>query len=139
MLLLALFACAKTEIGVTPTLLDWGEVDFHAEMGESGYEPLPVSIVNTGDEPADIAIIGFPDDRLQLNVALLAGEDPPVLPTLAPFDTHVVTIGVKSYELTELTTLVEGSFTLSSDGMKDPVVVSWQYVPVRNQPVDTGI
>jgi len=138
MLLLALFACSKTEIGVTPTLLDWGEVDFHPEVPETGHEPLQISIVNTSEEDADVVISGFPDERFQLNVALLSVEDPPTLPTLAPLATHVITVGVRAYEEGERDTLVEGSFTLGADGMKEPVTVAWKYVPVRNIPIDTG-
>jgi hypothetical protein len=137
-LLLALLACSKTEIGVTPQFLDWGEVDFQQEMGTSGYEPQTMIITNTGEKDVDIQLVGFPSDRLLLGVAQLASDDPPTLPTLPPTASHQFTIGVQSYELGEQTTLVEGSFDVTAEGVKEPITVNWQYVPIRDLVEDSG-
>lgn len=137
--LLLLAACGSPDgsIAVAPDALDWGKVDFQADLPAEGYDARSVEVTNTGDAPIDVEINGFDTDHLVLG-AILALDAPPTLPTLEPGSTQLLTVGVGGYLDGERDTVVEGSFLLDSPDLAAPVEVTWAFEPYRDLDDDTG-
>lgn len=126
---LCLIACGSAELAVSPSSLDWGEVDFQEERPGDGYAPFDVVLRNDGSRPLDLSVRSFDSDRLLLSARF---EEEPRLPRLEPGQQHVITVGVWAYLPGEWDTLVEGEFRVTGDQLRDPVIVPWSFTPVRN-------
>ncbi|TVQ91319.1 MAG: hypothetical protein EA397_09665 [Deltaproteobacteria bacterium] len=129
LLTLLLVGCGSGELAVSPAALDFGEVDFHQERPDEGYDALEVVLRNDGSRPLDLSIRSFDSERLQLGARF---EEEPSLPRLEPGSQQVITVGVWAYRPGEWDQLVEGSFRIHGDQLRDPVAVPWSFTPVRN-------
>ena len=135
--LLLLSACSSGQLSVSPTNIAWGDVDFQQTLPTEGYDPQTITVVNEGSRDLDITVVGFDTDRLLLG-ALLVQEQPPVLGTLQPDQTVLLTASVVDYLDGERDTEVTGAFSLDADGLGEPVEITWSFTPIRNIIVDTG-
>ncbi len=135
--LLLLVACGGDPLVVTPTNIQWGEVDFQEDMPVDGYDAQQVILQNTGNKELQFRVTGFDESHLQLGAIWQDAGSYTLLPT-AGGSSNVLSVGVIDYELGELTTEVSGSFSITADGLRDPVVVSWAFTPVRKFSGDTG-
>jgi hypothetical protein len=133
-----LLGCSGDRLFVAPTVLDWGEVDFHQEQPPEGYSAQTLLIRNERAGSVEVLLDDFDDLRLVLGAPNLTSDDPPRLPPLRSGDSHVLTVGVGGYEPGERDTLVSGAFTVTTDNQRHAVGVQWSFVPIRNIPVDTG-
>ena len=131
---LSVAGCAPTAIEVTPTSLDFGEVDFQQEVPAGGFNPQAVTITNTGETVVAPSVTGFDDTRLVLD-GLFESTDPPTVFPLDPGASVTVQVAVVGYDLGERDTTVNGQFRVSADGA-EAVDVQWSFVPVRR--FDTG-
>ena len=129
-----LVGCARPVFQVSPTSLEFGEVDFQQEVPVSGFNPQSVTITNTGETVVAPAVTGFDDTRLVLD-GLFESTDPPTVFPLDPGASITVQVAVVSYALGERDTAVNGQFRMSADDA-EPVEVDWTFVPVRR--FDTG-
>jgi hypothetical protein len=128
-LLFTAVGCASAEVAVTPESLDFGAVDFNLPMPVDGYNAIDVRVENVGSKPVDLRLRGVDEDRLLVSARF---EDPPRLPILQADQHLVLTVGVIGYTPGELTSVVEGSFRLASDQLRDPIVIGFSYAPERN-------
>ena len=139
LLLGALVACGGADLSVSPVSLDFGEVDFQQTRPDAGFDPLPVTITNNGKDPVDLVIENFDSTHLLLGAQLVV-DDPPTLASLEEGQQAVLTVAVWDYDVAagERDSLVKGSFDLNASNLKDPLVVSWSFTPIRNIGGDTG-
>jgi hypothetical protein len=128
--------CGHGDVLVSPTSLDFGEVDFQTDIPEAGYGAIDVSITNVGKKDLDLTIRGF--DATRLVIGGFFPETPYVMDTLPSGAATTISVGVLSYEPGERDTLVEGSFDVTADNLKDPVTVTWSFTPIRNIGGDTS-
>ena len=136
-ILLCLAACAgEAPLQITPTTLDFGDVDFQPATPSEGYAAQTLSFENTTGRRLTVSFPDFPSDRLTLT-ALFSEPQPPTLSPLDPGESQAVVIGVSSYELGERDTLVQTRVLLRTSRGDQVVPVS--YTPIRIIPEDTGL
>jgi len=138
--LLALFllGCSGDRLYVSPTVMEWGEVDFQQEQPPEGYDAQILLIRNDRGGSLVVLLEDFDGLRLVLGAPDLTSGDPPRLPALRAGESHVLTVGVGGYEPGERDTLVSGEFTVTTENQRHAAEVQWSFTPVRNIPVDTG-
>ena len=125
---LMLAACGSAELEVSPTTLEWGEVDFAQPRPEQGYDAREVTLRNVGSRALDLELVGFDDTRLVVGGRF---EDDYRFPTLEPDQSFVLTVGVYAYVPGEWTQFLEGSFQVDGDQLRDPIPVDWSFTPIR--------
>ena len=133
---LALAGCAGAELELTPPTVDFGEVDFQETRPPDGYGAVAIAVSNSGGRTLDLTVMGLDPARLVLS-GPVAG-DPPALEPLAPGEERLLTLGVWDYALGERDTEVSGALRFTAPQLRDPVPLSWRYVPVRGLGDDTG-
>jgi hypothetical protein len=130
LLALCTMACASGEIVVTPPAVDFGEVDFNQPRPDTGYDPRSVEIENVGSGSLDVFLLGIDRDHILVG-GQFADTDPPLLQTLEPGSSAVITLGAWGYLPGEWDNEVTGSVRLSASGLPDDVAVDWSFTPVR--------
>ena len=121
----------KGAFTVSPSSLDWGEVDFSDhpdDMEEQGYDAQTVKVKNTGEESLDVILQSFDFDRLCLDGFSAA---PVLVPTLDPGSSYVFTVGVCGYvaEDGDRDSVVSGSLDFEAVDLDGTQSVSWSYTP----------
>ncbi len=141
MLLLFAMACSKGDIGVSPAVVDWGEVDFHnaeppdCDPDQGGCDPRTAAITNNGEGDVSLIADGFDSDHIC--VQGFASDSPIDLGSLGPGATYNLVLSVCAYGPGERDGTLTGDIVFELDGAKeDTAVVSWSFIPVRNIPVD---
>ena len=141
MLLLFAMACGKGDISVSPSLIDWGQVDFHnadppeCDSDQGGCDPRTAAITNHGEGEVSLLADSFDSDHIC--VQGFAAGAPIDLGTLGPGATYNLVLAVCAYGPGERDTPLTGDIVFGLDGAReDTAVVSWSFIPVRNIPID---
>jgi hypothetical protein len=124
-------ACGKGEgqLGVFPTALDYGAVDFLLEMPEEGYASTELLLTNTGEEPLTLTLLTLDLDHLCVPGFTSA---PTALPDLDPGSSYSLFVGVCDYieEDGERDSEVKGRIEIEGDNLPQLVAVPWSFTPV---------
>lgn len=133
---LALVGCKGDPLVVTPTFVDFGEVDFQQPRPDTGYNEQQITLQNDGKSTLELRVTGIDEERVFVGAFWLSDADHTLTPIEAgSFST--LTLSVWDYEAGELTTTITGSIQIEGSKLRDPVVIDWSYVPVRNIEQDT--
>jgi hypothetical protein len=137
--LAVLAGCGSDPLIVTPTFVDFGEVDFQQARPDTGYNQQTINLQNSGKRDLDLQVAGIDETRVFVGAFWLS-EDEHTLPTIQGGSYTDLTLSVWDYdhEAGELTTTITGSIQVEGKALSDPIEIDWSYVPVRNIPVDTG-
>ena len=123
--------CGKDagQLGVFPSALDYGEVDFLDEMPEEGYASTELRLTNSGEVPLALTLATLDLDHL---CAPGFGSVPADLVELEPEESYSLFIGVCAYsaEGGERDSEVRGQIVIESDDLDGPVSVPWSFTPV---------
>ena len=113
-----------------PGNLDFGTVDFSADMPDGGYAPITLNLTNAGEGEVEITLGSFPFDYLCIPGFT---NDPVTLGTLAPTEVFSLDIGVCDYDA-EGGRGVErtGEIVIQADGFTYPV--PWRFTPEVSAP-----
>ncbi len=126
-----LAGCARADLDVEPEAIDWGEVDFLAEMPDGGYAPVDLAITNGGDAVLHAVLAEFDFDHL-CAPGFAADRMPAELPPLDPGQTYAIPVGACAYsaEGGERDTEVSGAIVITADGSDPEAEIPWSFVPV---------
>jgi hypothetical protein len=134
--MIGLVGCGSEPLIVTPQFVDFGEVDFQQPRPETGYNEQTINLQNSGKRPLELRVTGVDEDRVFVG-AFWLDEAQRALQPIGEGSYTDITLSVWDYEPGELTTTITGSIQIEGD-VRDPIVIDWQYVPVRNIEGDTG-
>ena len=138
MLAAVLYLFLLTSINLCLLMLEWASIDFHQELPDSGYDPLPITITNVSNNDIVITIRNLDEERLKLT-GFLDLSSPPTLPPMSPSSSASISLGVISYVPGELESTIEGAFTIDPGDGLESIDIPWSYTPIRNIPTDTGL
>ena len=123
--------CSKDagQLGVFPSALDYGAVDFLEEMPEEGYASTELRLTNNGEVPFTLTLATFDFDHL---CAPGFASAPTELVDLEPDESYSLFVGVCAYsaEGGERDSEVSGEIVFESDDLDAPVAVPWSFTPV---------
>lgn len=126
------WACAEPadQVGVDPTEVDLGEVEFSAEVPDGGFASVDLVFTNlTEEEDLRLTLPGYDGDRLCIE-GFDAGESREMT-TMGPGSTYVLTVGVCAYLMGEQTTLVETGISVETSLRPSSITVPIRFTPVR--------
>lgn len=137
-MIMLLIACSNGEISVSPSTLDFGEVDFNAEPmdcdGEDGgCAPTTVTIRNEGEDTLTVTGTGWDPDYLCIEGFESETLDLGTLPAGAAFDLVIAVCGKDP----GYGTLISGDLRFTPDS-GDAVTLPWSFTPIRDLGDDTG-
>lgn len=127
-------ACASGTLDVTPTSLEFGEVDFMEDVPSAGLNPIDLLLENAGEgELTNVTLSGVDAERFEVTGIVDS--------TLDEGQALQLTVGVAGYDIEggELTTEVTGNFFVNADELSESVAIPWSYTPVRNIEDDTAV
>jgi len=136
-LMACLTACGGGDLLISPTAFPLGEVNVQEDRPPAGYSARDLVLTNQTGRNLDIELLDVDSTRIFIAAPFFASDDPPTLPSLAPEETVVLTVGAWDYELGELTTELSGSFRIEANGV-DSVSIPWSFTPVRERVEDTA-
>jgi hypothetical protein len=131
MILFSLLTACGLEMGeiyVTPTNIDWGDIDFLETTPPEGYMAVALLITNTQRPSVTVEITDFDSDHLILGAVFDDGVNPSF--TLSTLEQAVITVGVGDYADGERDTLIEGSFKLTSEQLVEASTIQWSFKPI---------
>ena len=130
-ILLSLLLGCGPEMGavyVTPTNIDWGDIDFVEDAPPEGYMSVAIVVTNTQRPTLTIDIVDFDYDHLVLGAVFDDGVNPSF--TLETLEQAVITVGVGDYLDGERDTQIEGSFKFTSEQLLEPSTIQWSFKPI---------
>ena len=113
---------------VTPTNIDWGDIDFVEDAPPEGYMSVAIVVTNTQRPTLTIDIVDFDYDHLVLGAVFDDGVNPSF--TLETLEQAVITVGVGDYLDGERDTQIEGSFKFTSEQLLEPSTIQWSFKPI---------
>ena len=131
MILFSLLTGCGPEMGaiyVTPTNIDWGEIDFVESTPPEGYMAVALLVTNTDRPTITVDITDFDSEHLVLGAVFDDGVNPSF--TLDTLEQVVLTVGVGDYADGERDTIIEGAFKLTSDQLVSPTTIQWSFTPI---------
>ena len=141
--LLSLACANELSVGVTPSEVDFGTVDFRdwpSDMPVEGYDSTPVTVTNEGEKPIILTMERADHDRLCV-LGISAEMLPYEFPELDPGQSILVQLGVCAYlaEEGDRDTLIADEVILRSDKPAGQVSIPWSFTPTVIQGGDTGL
>lgn len=137
-MIMLLIACSSGEISLSPSSLDFGEVDFNAEPldcdgEEGGCSPTTVTVRNEGEDTLTVTGSGWDTDYLCIEGFESDSLDLGALPAGSAFDLVIAVCGKDPGYGSEITGSLR--FTPSSG---EALTLPWSFTPVRDLQDDTG-
>ena len=130
MILFSLLAACGPEMGaiyVSPTNIDWGDIDFVETTPPEGYKSVAIVVTNTQRPTVTIDIANFDYDHLILGAVFDDGVNPSF--TLETLEQAVITVGVGDYADGERDTQIEGAFKFTSNQLLEASTINWSFTP----------
>ncbi|MED5372460.1 MAG: hypothetical protein VX899_15710 [Myxococcota bacterium] len=135
---LLLGACATGELTLSPSSLDFGEVDFNDEPkdcdpDEGGCMPTSVRVENSGDATVSVTGGGWEEDYLCIEGFSGGSLDLGVLNPGSFFDLEIAVCGKDP----GYGTPISGAITFTPDS-GERAALEWSFTPQRDLGEDTG-
>lgn len=130
--MLLLLACAEpaVDINVSPDQLDFGEVQFTAEMPDEGFAQEEVVLTNASERETVLTLPPYDDDHL-----CIEGFDNDQLPqdltSMTHQATYVLRVGICGYIPGEADSEVALTLTVQTDGTPSTVEIPITFTPIR--------
>lgn len=137
-MIILLIACTSGEISVSPSSLDFGEVDFNDEPldcdgEEGGCSPTSVTVRNEGESELTLSATGWQDEYLCIEGFEPGTLDLGTLPAGASFELVIAVCGKDPGYGSPISG--ELRFTPSAG---ESQTLPWSFTPIRDQGDDTG-
>lgn len=126
-----LLACADpVNVSGSPASLDYGEVDFTAEVPDGGFASLDWTVTNVGDADVTLTLPAYDDERLCVD-----GFDvdtlPQALPAMSAGGAYVFHVGICGYVAGEEGGDVQTELTVQTDTTPASLTVPITYTAIR--------
>jgi hypothetical protein len=138
-MLVLFLGCTQTEIEYSPSLIEWGEINFHDEMSETGYDEQNIVFRNIGEKQISLNVSGF--DREYFCVVGEEENDFINITDLEPNQIFEISVSVCNYmeEEGQRDQEISGQFQISDQRKnKDIGHIDWSFTPVIQILGDSG-